>query len=153
MAQGLTFAEEISMTFYLSAEHFEREYFLRWQDYVIKPNNSNLEYYNEYVKPISIYQLGKNGERMSGLKLNECFPKTVGPVEFSSGNVEIGKQEVSFVFKDFVFLDGKGNVKQLTDDRTFPSKQNITVVNNPKPNTPPKTINPPTPPKIFSNAI
>ena len=49
MAQGLTYAEDISMTFFLSAEHFERQYFLKWQDLVVKPNNYNLEYYNEYT--------------------------------------------------------------------------------------------------------
>tara|TARA_Y100000816_G_C26006102_1_gene525812 strand:- start:132 stop:761 length:630 start_codon:yes stop_codon:yes gene_type:complete len=125
MAQGLTYAEDITMSFFLSAEHFEREYFLRWQDFVIKPNNYNLEYYKEYVRPINVFQLGKNGQRMAGLRLNECFPKTVGPLEMSSANIDIAKQEVSFVFKDFVFIDSSGQVSQLTDDRSFSSSSPI----------------------------
>ena len=92
MAQGLTYAEDISMTFFLSAEHFERQYFLRWQDLVIKPNNFNLEYYNEYVTPIEVFQLGKNGLPLA---------------------------EVSFVFKDFVFIDANGKGMDNSDNRSF----------------------------------
>ena len=64
MAQGLTYAEDVSMTFLLSAEHFERNYFMMWMDYIYKPNTFDLEYYQNYNRPVYIYQLGKNGERM-----------------------------------------------------------------------------------------
>ena len=128
MAQGLTYAEDISMTFFLSAEHFERKYFLRWQDLVVKPNNYNLEYYNQYVTPIEVFQLGKNGLPLAGLRLNECFPKTVGAIEFSAQNMDIARQEVSFVFKDFVFIDANGQVMDNSDTRTFATEN------------PPKTV-------------
>ena len=133
MAQGLTYAEDISMTFFLSAEHFERQYFLKWQDLVVKPNNYNLEYYNEYVTPIEVFQLGKNGLPLAGLRLNECFPKTVGAIEFSAQNMDIARQEVSFVFKDFVFIDADGKVMDNSDNRTFATVNAPITKAGPKP--------------------
>ena len=48
MAQGLTYAESVAMTFYLSTEHFERDFFINWIDMIIKPDSYNLEYYDNY---------------------------------------------------------------------------------------------------------
>ena len=118
IAQGLTYAEDVSFTFYLSAEHKERKYFLDWQDFIYKPNTYALEYYREYVKDIELYQIDKNNQRRAGVKLIECFPKTVGALEFDQGNVELGRQEVSFAFKEFIFIDGNGRDLTLYDNNS-----------------------------------
>lgn len=118
IAQGLTYAEDVSFTFYLSAEHRERKYFLDWQDFIYKPNTYALEYYREYVKNIELFQIDKNNQRRAGVKLIECFPKTVGALEFDQGNVELGRQEVSFAFKEFIFVDGDGNDLTLYDNNS-----------------------------------
>jgi hypothetical protein len=117
MAQGLTYAEDVSMTFFLSAEHFERNYFMMWMDYIYKPNTFDLEYYQAYHRPINIYQLGKNGKRLSGVRLNQAFPKTLGPIEFSQASSDLGRQEVSFAFKDITFLDANGRSISNPDRR------------------------------------
>lgn len=126
MAQGLTYAEDVSMTFFLSAEHFERNYFMLWMDYIYKPNSFNLEYYEEYHRPITIYQLGKNGERMAGVKLNQAFPKTLGPIEYSQTSSDLGRQEVSFAFKDISFLDANG--RELSNPDTTAGNRTINPV-------------------------
>lgn len=117
MAQGLTYAEDVSMTFFLSAEHFERNYFMMWMDYIYKPNTFDLEYYQSYHRPIHIFQLGKNGKRLSGVRLNQAFPKTLGPIEFSQASSDLGRQEVSFAFKDITFLDANGRSISNPDRR------------------------------------
>lgn len=119
MAQGLTYAETIDITFYLSADHFERNYFRRWMEYIYKPNTNDLEYYKNYIEDMRIYQLDKNSKRTSGVKLNQVFPKTLGPVEFSNNSSDLGKQQVSFAFKDITFINGRGADTTLKDDRTF----------------------------------
>jgi len=118
IAQGLTYAEDVSFTFYLSAEHRERKYFLDWQDFIYKPNTYALEYYREYVRDIEIYQIDKNNQRRAGVKLLECFPKTVGALEFDQGNVELGRQDVSFAFKEFLFIDGNGRDLTVYDNNS-----------------------------------
>lgn len=129
MAQGLTYAEEVNMTILLSAQHFEKHYVHQWMDYIVKPNTYDLEYYKEYIQPIFIYQLGKNGEKTSGLKLNECFPKTLGPIQYSQNSVnELAKQEVSFSFKDLEFVDTAGDTISFRDPDAgkFPRNKQLT---------------------------
>ena len=126
MAQGLTYAEDVSMTFLLSAEHFERHYFMMWMDYIYKPNTFDLEYYASYNRPIDIFQLDKNGERKAGVKLNQAFPKTLGPVEYSMGSTnEIARQPVSFAFKDISFLDANGRVVSNPDTTAGSAPRNM----------------------------
>jgi len=120
MAQGLTYAETVDITFYLSADHFERNYFRKWMEFIYKPNTNDLEYYNRYIVPMSIYQLDKDTKPTAGVTLTEVFPKTLGPVEFSNSSSDIGRQQVSFAFKEIIFIDGDGNDTTLTDNRTFP---------------------------------
>lgn len=109
MAQGLTYAETVSMNFYLSAEHRERQYFLNWMDFIYKPNTYNLEYYDNYRREIDLYQLNKNDERISGIRLEQCYPKTLGAIEYAQDNGEIGQITIEFAFKQHVMIDGQGN--------------------------------------------
>ena len=127
MAQGLTYAEEVNMTILLSATHKEKHYIHLWMDYIVKPNTYDLEYYQSYIQPIFIYQLGKNGETMSGIRLNECFPKTLGPIQYSQNSTELARQEVSFSFKDLEFVDTFGDTIALPDDDAgkFPRQMQI----------------------------
>tara|TARA_R100000951_G_scaffold71660_1_gene60370 strand:- start:5788 stop:6462 length:675 start_codon:yes stop_codon:yes gene_type:complete len=127
MAQGLTYAETVSMTFFLSAEHFERNYIQSWMDFIYKPNNYNLEYYKEYNRPIQIFQLDKNGKRLNGMNLNEAFPKTLGPIEYTQTSTELARQEVSFSFKDITFIDSSGNSISKSDSRSFPQDLRLPV--------------------------
>ena len=109
MAQGLTYAEEINMTILLSAEHFEKHFVHLWMDFIVKPNTYDLEYYQSYTKPLFVYQLDKNGEeRVAGARLNEAFPKTIGPINYSQTNGELARQEVSFAFKDVEYINRTG---------------------------------------------
>lgn len=108
MAQGLTYAESVSFNFYLSAEHRERQYFLNWVDYIYKPDTYNLEYYDNYKRDIQLYQLNKNDEKIAGLKLIDCYPKTIGAIEYAQDNSEIGQINVEFAFKEHYMTDGNG---------------------------------------------
>ena len=110
MAQGLTYAETISMNFYLGAEHFERTFFMNWMDMIIKPDSYNLEYYDNYKRNIDIFQLDKSNLRTAGIKLLDCYPKTVGAIEYSQENGEVGQINIEFVFKEHMHIDGLGRV-------------------------------------------
>lgn len=111
MAQGVTYAESISMTFYLSGDHFERTYFMNWMDMIYSPSTYNLEYYDNYKRNIQIYQLNKSNERQAGISLLECYPKTIGAVEYAQDSSEVGRIDIEFVFKEHFHIDGQGNAK------------------------------------------
>ena len=108
MAQGLTYAESVDMKFYLSAEHRERQYMLNWMDFIYKPDTYNLEYYNNYKRDISIYQLNKRDEKITGIKLIDCYPKTISPIEYGQENGEVATIDIGFAFKEHYMIDGNG---------------------------------------------
>jgi len=111
MAQGVTYAESISMVFYLSGDHFERTYFMNWMDMIYSPSTYNLEYYDNYKRNIQIYQLNKSNERQAGISLLECYPKTIGAVEYAQDSSDVGRIDIEFVFKEHFHIDGQGNAK------------------------------------------
>ena len=111
MAQGVTYAESISMVFYLSGDHFERTYFMNWMDMIYSPATYNLEYYDNYKRNIQIYQLNKSNERQAGISLLECYPKTIGAVEYAQDSSDVGRIDIEFVFKEHFHIDGQGNAK------------------------------------------
>ena len=108
MAQGLTYAESVSFTFYLSAQHIERQYFLNWIDFIYQPDTYNLEYYDEYKRDIQLYQLDRGDKRTSGMKLIDCYPKTLGAIEYAQDSGDIGTIDVEFAFKEHYMTDGNG---------------------------------------------
>ena len=110
MAQGLTYAESVSMNFYLGATHFERTFFMNWMDMIVKPDSYNLEYYDNYKRTIDIYQLDKNNQKTAGIRLQDCYPKTIGAIEYAQESGEVGQISVDFVFKEHTHLDGAGKV-------------------------------------------
>ena len=110
MAQGLTYAESVAMNFYLSSSHFERTFFMNWMDMIVKPDSYNLEYYDNYKRNISIYQMNKTNERTAGIRLLDCYPKTIGAIEYSQENGEVGQINIEFVFKEHVHIDGLGRI-------------------------------------------
>jgi hypothetical protein len=121
MAQGVTYAETISMNFYLSSEHFERTYFMNWMDMIYKPKSYNLEYYDNYKRNIEIYQLNKNEQRTAGLRLTECYPKTIGAVEYAQSSADVGQISVEFVFREHFHTDENG---KMVNDSYRPAVSN-----------------------------
>ena len=115
MAQGLTYAESVSMNFYLSAEHRERQYFLNWIDFIYKPDTYNLEYYDNYNRTVDLYQLNKQDERIAGIRLRRCYPKTLGAVEYAQDNSEVGQINVELAFQEHVMINGNGKEVSAED--------------------------------------
>src|SRR6056300_1062017 len=77
-----------------------------WQKAAFDQGTNNVHFYDEYTGGIRIYKLGAFAEnndrdRISyGVELVECFPKTIGPVNYGQGaNDEIQKISVTFSFR------------------------------------------------------
>lgn len=106
VVEGVTYAEEVTLTFQSSSGLEERKYFEQWQENMFNPDTWNISYYNDYVAEIEIYLLDKQDQRRYGLKLWEAFPKTIGPTSLNSGtNNEIIKIDIGFSFRYWTALD------------------------------------------------
>ena len=97
---GITYAEDINITFIMNTNARERTYFERWQELVFEHENWNLHYYSEYIGSLEIYLLDRQFRRGYGIKCEEVYPKTIGAIDLSHGNANtIGKVTVNFAFR------------------------------------------------------
>jgi hypothetical protein len=120
----------IQATFYTDKYLRERTYFEYWQQSAWSTNTFNYNYYDNYVADINIMQLGSFGASRSSdqgdggvnaiiddgntyvVKLFDCFPKTIGPVEYSNETNEIQTFTVTFEFRYWInyIIDRGGKV-------------------------------------------
>ena len=116
IVDGVTYAEEIAMTFQASSGLDERVFFEEWQKQAFDENSWNVGYYNDYVSEVQIYLLDRKDQRRYGLRLVEAFPKTIEATELNQGtNNEIVKTSVSFSFRYWETLDANRISRPLGD--------------------------------------
>ena len=103
---GVTYADEINMTFQASSNLEERVFFEEWQALAFDERSWNVKYYNDYISTVDIYVLDRQDNRRFGIKLHEAFPKTIGPTELNQGtNNELIKLPITFSFRYWTTLD------------------------------------------------
>ena len=59
-----------------------------------------MQYYEDYIGAVQIFQLDEKDKRVYGVELVEAFPKTIGAMtlDYSNGN-EIHKLSVTFSYR------------------------------------------------------
>ena len=116
IVDGVTYAEEIAMTFQASSGLDERVFFEEWQKQAFDENSWNVGYYNDYVSEVQIYLLDRKDQRRYGLRLVEAFPKTIEATELNQGsNNELIKTSVNFSFRYWETLDANRISRPLGD--------------------------------------
>ena len=100
IVEGVTYAEDLNMTFQASSGLDERVFFENWQRQAFNEQSWNIGYYKDYVADIDIFLLDKQNQRRYGLRIHEAFPKTITAIDLNYGtNNEIIKISVSFSFR------------------------------------------------------
>ena len=111
---------DITATFYLDKFMRERSYFELWQKSAINTTTSyNVNYYDNYVSNLNIFQLGQFASRQErddityGVQLIDCFPSKIGAVEYSHDANNIQTIDVDFSFRYWInyFIDKQGNIE------------------------------------------
>jgi hypothetical protein len=118
--EGVTYAEEVSMTFAASSDLEERVFFERWQKNAYNPQTWNIGYYNDYVGAVEIYLLDKQDQRRYGIKLWDAFPKNINGTDLSYGSQnENIKITVGMSFRYWTPLDineqGPSTIDRIID--------------------------------------
>jgi len=109
---------DITATFYTDKFMRERSFFEMWQKAAFSNTTHNMNYYNDYVAPLDIFALGSFASRDErddityGVRLFECYPKTISDVSFSHDANAIQTFTVTFSYRYWVnfFLDRAGSV-------------------------------------------
>ena len=120
IVEGVTYADDISMSFQASSGLDERVFFENWQRQAFNEKTWNIGYYNDYIGTIEMYVLDKQEQRRYGIKLWEVFPKTIGSNDLAyDSNDQIMLLPVSFTFRYWTSLDQSQNPQISVFDRVF----------------------------------
>ena len=126
----VTFAEEISMTFIATAGLDERKFFEQWQQLSFNKDTHAVGYYRDYVGTLDMYLLDRNNRKTFGIRLEECFPKSIAPLELSLGpSTEVTKTLVSWSFRKTEPLDAESQQSlggTIVDTFTNTVERNLT---------------------------
>ena len=126
IVEGVTYADDISMSFQASSGLDERVFFENWQRQAFNEKTWNIGYYNDYIGTIEMYVLDKQEQRRYGIKLWEVFPKTIGSNDLSyDANDTLMLLPVSFTFRYWTSLDQSQNPKINVFDRVFDTVVNV----------------------------
>ena len=96
---------DVDMTFYTDKYVRERIFFEMWQKTAFSNMTHNYSYYDEYVAPINILQLGadpgaqERDQSTYGVRLWEAYPIKVGPLEYSGETNDIQTFTVTFRYR------------------------------------------------------
>jgi len=120
---------DITATFYTDKFMRERTFFEMWQKAAFSNTTHNMNYYNDYVAPLDIFALGQFASRDErddityGVRLFECYPKTISEVSFSHAANDVQTFTVTFSYRYWVnfFLDRAGQVDVGQADFKQPS--------------------------------
>jgi len=96
------------MTFQSTAGLDERKYFEQWQQLSYNVTTFDVGYYNDYVGTMDIYLLNQNNRKTYGLRIEECFPKSIAGLDLQAGpGSEITKTTVGWTFRKWSPLDAE----------------------------------------------
>jgi len=76
IVQGYSYAD-VTAVFQCSSDMKEKRFFETWQRLGYNPQTWAMQYYNDYVGSIKIFQLDETDRQRYGVELVEVFPKTV----------------------------------------------------------------------------
>ena len=119
----------ITATFYTDKFMRERTYFEIWQKAAFSNVTHNYNYYNDYVAPIDIFALGSYASRQErddvtyGVRLFDCYPKTISEVSFAHASNDVQTFTVTFDFRYWVnyFIDRAGEIQVGTSEFKQPT--------------------------------
>ncbi len=76
-------------------------------DYVMgKLNPSKETSVADYQTDFNIWQLNNSGKKVYGYKLQNAFPKSIGPVQFDSSSLnELTEFTITFAFSEFITIE------------------------------------------------
>lgn len=99
---------DVNFTFNLSADFRERKYFEMWQQSIVNVHMNSLNFYKEYVMPVHLMQLDKQGKVTYQVTLVEAYPISIDDVNnsFAAQN-EVSQCTVTMAYRHWINQDIK----------------------------------------------
>ena len=116
LVQGYSYASTTAV-FQCSSDMKEKRFFETWQRLAYNPQTWAMQYYNDYVGSIKIFQPDETDRQRYGVELVEAFPKTIAAqaLDYSTVNA-IQTVSVTFSYRYWKDLKDEADLpKPLTD--------------------------------------
>jgi len=118
-----------------------RQFFESWQNLIFDNVTNNMNFYDEYVAPLDIFQLGQFdslNDRDSvtyGVRLFEVYPTDVSPIEYNYGATnQYVKIDVTFAYRYWLNfnldIDSTGKVGGLSSGEVKPGQSGPAFLQN-----------------------
>ena len=91
MPYAYSYPGNIECTFYGDKYLRQRAFFEAWQTQMFSEDSHNMNYYDDYIGHMDIYQLGASGgegdrDRITyAVELDEVYPETIGAIDYDYG--------------------------------------------------------------------
>ena len=132
IATGFSYAD-ITATFRCSRDMREKRYFETWQKLSYNPATWSMQYYEDYVGSIQIFQLDEQNNKTYGVELIEAFPKTIAEQALSyTATTEIHKIGVTFSYRYWKNLNDEADLPKPISNRVANTAERILNRNIPR---------------------
>ena len=99
---------DVAFTFNLSADLRERKYFEIWQQTMVNVHMNSMNFYKEYVMPVHLMQLDKQGQVTYQITLVEAYPISIDDVNNSfASKDEVSTCSVTMAYRHWINQDIK----------------------------------------------
>ena len=116
IATGFSYAE-ISATFRCSSDMREKRYFEAWQRLSYDNVTWSMQYYENYIGAVQIFQLDEEDNIMYGVELVEAFPKNIGAQTLDySATDQIHKLPVTFSYRWWKNIEDEPKVNEPVEE-------------------------------------
>ena len=116
IATGFSYAE-VSATFRCSSDMREKRYFEAWQRLSYDNITWSMQYYENYIGAVQIFQLDEEDNIMYGVELVEAFPKNIGAQTLDySATDQIHKLPVTFSYRWWKNIEDEPKVNEPVEE-------------------------------------
>ena len=117
IVQGYSYGD-VTAVFQCSSDMKEKRFFETWQRLAYNPQTWSMQYYDDYVGSIKIFQLDETERQRYGIELVECFPKTIAaqPLAYGSTN-QVQTVQVTFSYRYWKNLGDEADTKKPLGNR------------------------------------
>ena len=117
VVSGYSFGD-VTAVFQCSSDMKEKRFFETWQRLAYNPQTWAMQYYNDYVGSIKLFQLDETDRQRYGVEMVECFPKTIAaqPVDYSTVNA-IQTVSVTFSYRYWKDLVDEADIPRPLTER------------------------------------
>jgi hypothetical protein len=116
--------DPLQLSFYCDSEMWIKGFFDEWMANIQNSKTREFSYYDKYTVPITITTVNNEGRNTYGIKLFECYPKTITAVQLDYGAKDVMKLSVSMQYRYYT------KVEYATIPNTATNAQNLRLPTN-----------------------